>query len=106
MIFDVTLKCSECGKEFTVLNTKGYSYKIDLTPRVKSKLPEDSVYGSRSFQCSYTCNDHALLRLNHRNGHLTKENLIKYILRSEETIRSRGCTVRYPISIDDIKVKE
>lgn len=104
-MFEVTLNCSECGKEFTLLNTKGYSYRVEVTPRIKSKLPEDSIYGSKSYQCSYTCNDHALLRVS-RSGHMTKENIIKYITRSEETIRAKGKVVRYPINIDDIKVKE
>lgn len=103
---ETPLRCSECGKEFALFYLKGYSYRVDVTPRVKSKLPKDSIHGSKSYQCSYTCNDHALLRLNHRTGHLTRENIIRYIKKSEESIRAKGQEVRYPINIDDIKVKE
>lgn len=102
----IQFKCSECGKEFSLLYIKGYSYRVDVTSRVKSKLPSDSIFGAKSYQCSYTCNDHALLRISHKTGHLTRENLLRYIKKSEETIRSRGREVRYPINIDDIKVRE
>lgn len=105
-MFEISLKCSECGKEFTIPYAAGYSYRVSVNSTTASKLPKDSIYGSKSYQCSYTCNDHALLRVSYRMGHMTRENLERYVKRSEESIRSKGKEVRFPIDLSKVRLKK
>lgn len=100
----VRVKCSECGKSIVLLKGRSWQYRVSLSDFSRSQVPKDSIEGSYGYQCSYTCNDHALLRLQRRSNHLTRENAIKYIEQSETAIRNKGYQVRFPIDIDKVKV--
>lgn len=99
-------KCSECSKEINLYSTSNYSYRVRITKRNKSQFPIDSVIGSSSYQCSYTCNDHALLRTQINTSYLIYENILRYVEKSESAIRAKGNEVRFPIDTSKIKKKD
>lgn len=80
-------KCSECGRDFCI-DYPGYTYKVN-----------------GKYQCSYTCHDHALLRLSN-NQYISEENYMKYVNRSERTMVAQGKSVLHPIKIKYGKVKD
>lgn len=98
--------CSECGvkiSSYIVGRSRNWSYKIIGvgSGNLKRKFPEDSIYCSTAYQCSYTCNDHARLRIENRAVY-TDESFRKYVIVSENKIRAKGRSVRFPI---DFKLK-
>lgn len=97
--------CSECGARISpyVVGKSNWSYKITGvgSGNLRGKFPQDSIYCSTSYQCSYTCNDHARLRVENRTLY-TDENFKRYITVSESKIRAEGRSVRFPI---DFKLK-
>lgn len=78
------LICSECDREFTKpLNLGDYKYKV-------------SAYGTSTlYQCSYTCNDHAILRIGKDQRGLTR--YFELVQRCENMMRSQGKKVLHPI---------
>ena len=77
--------CSECGKPMYVRDPASYLYK-------------NFIGHARTYQCSYTCWDHAKLRI-HDDRYLTHENYIKYVVRCEETMKVQGKEILHPIQI-------
>lgn len=78
------LICSECGQGFTKpLSLGDYKYKV-------------SAYStSMLYQCSYTCNDHAILRVGKDQRGLTR--YFELVQRCENMMRSQGKKVLHPI---------
>ena len=83
--------CSECGVQFSLpLAISQYQYKIYRL--------EGEGY---SYQCSYTCHEHAKLRTKKHTQHLLKKNLKEYVKRSEDAMRAQGKEILHPIEIQD-----
>ena len=82
-------KCTECGKVFEICTSlTEYKYKIASFT--------DSRSGKYHYQCSYTCYDHASLRLN-KSSRISSDNYNKYIERSESMMRGQGKKILHPI---------
>lgn len=78
------LICSECGRGFVKpLSLGDYKYKVS------------QAYGRSLYQCSYTCNDHAILRVGKDQRGLTK--YFELVQRCENMMRSQGKQVLHPI---------
>lgn len=77
--------CSECGTKFVYFN-KEYSYKT-----------------SRGKQCSYSCHEHAVLRLEKCKVYVTRDKYIESVKRNEANLIGQGKTVLSPIDLSDVK---
>lgn len=89
------VNCSECGKSFDL---------PDIIPMYKYKLISRNSKDNKTkyiFQCSYTCYDHALLRLTKKSKYTT-QNYIKYVVDSELMMKSQGKVVIHPIKLPKV----
>lgn len=81
-----TYKCSECGKEFTILQgcLTSWKYRVSLKGRTLT-------------QCSYTCYDHALLK---REGpkKYPAGKYRSFVEKSENMMKSQGKKILHPIT--------
>lgn len=78
------LTCSECGREFYVLCKPNWTYRI--VSKITSKY---------TYQCSFTCYDHACLRLSKDSGMDPKVREAK-IKSCEDVMRAQGKTILHP----------
>lgn len=86
-------KCTECGKEFNLSLGQAGSYMYCQSVR------EDKGYGKFTYQCSYTCYNHAKLRVSGERRHMTAKNYVHDVKLSEETMTHQGKTILHPIKI-------
>lgn len=82
-----TKRCTECGKEFSVPDTRLYKYKTTVPGQ-----------GHR-YQCSFTCYDHALLRNEGPKKYLTKEKYRREVESCERIMKGQGKEIKSPIIV-------
>lgn len=57
-----------------------------------------SSYGDLKYQCSYTCHDHATLRLGKRESGVTNKKMWEYVKKCESSMKAQGKTILHPIT--------
>ena len=81
---DYMKTCSECGKVFST----GYFNRAVWQYTYKEK-----------WQCSYTCYDHAILRLG--NNRRKSSSFKSQVNRCEDSMKAQGKTILHPIIIKE-----
>lgn len=79
-------KCSECGREFTIPTQIKYQYKMQSC-------------GKTHYQCSYTCYDHALLRIDNPDNYYPRSRYSELVKKCETSMLGQGKKILYPIKL-------
>lgn len=86
-------KCTECGKEFNLGIGQIGNYMYRQSTR------DERECGKYTYQCSYTCWNHAKLRKSGERKHMTTKNYERDVKMSEEVMTHQGKTILYPIKL-------
>lgn len=87
-------RCSECGCEIVSLSLGG-DWKYKINSRTSSK----GYNYTFAYQCSYTCYDHAMLRLKKDKG-MSEVKRIKSLQECEKMMTAQGKQVLHPCNSD------
>lgn len=87
-------RCSECDCEIASLSLGG-----DWRYKVSSRTSSKSYDYAFIYQCSFTCYDHAMLRLKKDKG-MSEAKRIKSLQQCEEIMTAQGKQILHPCNND------
>ena len=90
--------CTECGKEFVVLNPLSWTYR-------SNSVCVTGQNAKTKYQCSYTCYDHAKLSTENKLARIPTSMLREYVEKSERNMQLQGKTILNPIQLKKTKGK-